>query len=211
MPQPRRLRPLDCIEQKGGVLTILLSLTSSSSSNPPTQLPELCPCEPPRRLASRQECLYRGTLQSLSSTIEGTARTGLIVLMQSLSLLGPSGLCLRGSTRQHAPKYCRRSALHRTQVSCRAVTQASQARDSSSSTPQSAAQAERDASDTIRALDSILGSTDEAESKQDGPSRIDTSASISAFSAASGTLRPPSGGSQGSMAQKYQGLSTQSK
>jgi len=130
--------------------------------------------------------------------------------MQSLAGTSSSSLGWQDSSRQGALRVSIRIYARRRQAptSCYTVKQASQSSSGSASSSQNKAQARRDASDTLRSLESILGSTDDTDVKQDGPSQsASSSSSSSSLSAFTATLQAEglsSSRQQGSISQGSQ-------
>ena len=135
--------------------------------------------------------------------------------MQSLARPGSSSLSWAGCSRQCAPTSRQRTCARRVQppVTAYAVSQASQSSSGGSSSSQDKKQVGRDASDTIRSLDSILGSTDDTEDKLDRSNLLtSTSASsVPAFSGSSAAVGLQSSRPQGSVSRDFRGASTPSR
>ena len=89
--------------------------------------------------------------------------------MQSAALLASSGPTPPSCSVQSPPSLTEWKVTRRAQLSpsCCAFKRTSQARNTVKSNAQQEAQSGRDAVDTIRALDSILGSTDDTDVKRD--------------------------------------------
>ena len=89
-------------------------------------------------------------------------------LMQSSALLARSGLVSQSCSSQTSLSLTVCKVTRRAQLapSCCVVRHASQSRSADASGAQQEAQPGRDAIDTIRSLDSILGSTDDTDVKQ---------------------------------------------
>ena len=109
--------------------------------------------------------------------------------MQSLVRPGSSSLSWAGSSRHCASNSIQRTHARRIQAPVLAytVSQANQSASGSSSPSQDKKQAGRDTSDTIRSLDSILGSTDDTEIQQERTNEF-TSASSSSVPAFFGII-----------------------
>lgn len=131
---------------------------------------------------------------------------GLQVAMQSPALLGSSSLGLETSSRHSAPK-CRTILCKHRPFTCDtafAVKQASHTRDSRPTSAAGKFQAGRD--DTIRALDSLLGSTDDVDLKQGGARQLasSSSSSVSAFTSAPAAVDVSSSRPQGDISRDFQ-------
>ena len=135
--------------------------------------------------------------------------------MQSLARPGSSSLSWAGCSRQCAPNCRQRTSARRVQapVTAYAVSQASQSSSGGSSSSQDNERAGRDASDTIRSLDSILGSTDDTEDSVDRAQQLpSTSASsVQAFSGSSAAVSLQPSRSQGNVSRDFQGATTPSR
>ena len=139
---------------------------------------------------------------------------GLQVAMQSPALLGSSSLGLETSSRHSAPKCRPILCKYRpfTSDTAFAVKQASHTRDSRPTSAAGKFQAGRD--DTIRALDSLLGSTDDVDLKQDEARQLassSSSSSVSAFTSAPAAVDVSSSRPQGDISRDFQGSSAQAR
>ena len=169
----------------------------------------------PRQPASPQQCLQQMSLQRAAKTLTECWTAGTAPGMQSLARPGSSSLSWAGSSRHCASNSRQRTYALRTQVpvSAYTVSQASQSPNSRSSSSQDRKEAGRDASDTIRSLDSILGSTDDTEVEQ---SRAEgyasaSSSSVPAFSGSSAAVGLPSSRPQEEASRDFQGASPSSR
>lgn len=169
----------------------------------------------PRHPASPRQCLQQMSLQRAAKTLAECWAAGIAPGMQFLARPGSSSLSWAGSTRHCASNSRQRTYACRTQapVSAYTVSQASQSPNGRSSSSHDNKQAGRDATDTIRSLDSILGSTDDTEVEQSRAEKY-TSASASsvpAFSGSSAAVGLPSTRPQEEASRDFQGAPRSSR
>ena len=109
-------------------------------------------------------------------------------LMQSSALLASSGLIPQSCSSQSSLSLTRCKVTRGAQLapSCCVVRYASQSRGNDASAAEKEAQPGRDAIDTIRSLDSILGSTDDTDVKQND--EMPAASSLSAYSNNQGSV-----------------------
>ena len=135
--------------------------------------------------------------------------------MQSLVRPGSSSLSWAGSSRHCASNSIQRTHARRIQAPVLAytVSQANQSASGSSSPSQDKKQAGRDTSDTIRSLDSILGSTDDTEIQQERTNEFTSasSSSVPAFSGSSAAVGLSPSRPQERSSRDFQGASSSSR
>ncbi len=135
--------------------------------------------------------------------------------MQSLGRPGSLSLSWAGSSRHCTSNSIQRTYARRIQAPVLAytVSQANQSASGSSSPSQDKKQAERDTSDTIRSLDSILGSTDDTEIQQERTNEFTSasSSSVPAFSGSSAAVGLSPSRPQERNSRDFQGASSSSR
>ena len=135
--------------------------------------------------------------------------------MQSLARPGSSGLSWAGSGGLCSPNFRHSLYVRRVHapVTAYAASQTSQSSSGSSSSSQDKKEAGTAASNTIRSLDSLLGSTDDTEIELERESQYNStsSSSVPAYSGSSAAVGLTPGRPQDSISRDFQGPSSPSR